>query len=161
MADFSHLASLNVTSESTREYSFDLIPGEPSIILAPAHDSNETFLNERLRMQIERSEKLAAAPRGKKSDRPKTTPDLLKKQLEEDRELDRYLIAHTCARSWGTPPRDKDGNEPEFSAEECYSFLKALPDYMLDPLRNYAANLYNFVDRPAAAGGDADTLGNS
>lgn len=159
MADYSHLSALAITSETTREYTFDLIPGEPSIILAPAHDSNEAFQNERLRYQIDEAERLQAAPRGKKA--PKLTVDTLKKGIEDDRERDRYLIAHACARSWGTPPKDKDGKEPEFSAEECYAFLKAMPDFMLDPFRNFAGNLYNFVDRPEVSSGGAEALGNS
>ncbi|MFL6864112.1 MAG: hypothetical protein ACJ8DZ_14045 [Allosphingosinicella sp.] len=158
MTDYSHFAALDVTAETTREYTFDMIPGEPSIILAPAHDSNEAFLNERLRMQLERAEATVAAPRGKKA--PKATPESLRKGIEEDRDFDRKLIANTCARGWGVPPKDKNGKSPEFSPAECYDFLNALPDWMFDPLRNYAANIYNFIDRSAITGG-ADALGNS
>jgi hypothetical protein len=157
MADFSNLKALAVTNESTAEYSFPFIPGSPSIILAPAHDSNEAFLNERLRLSLERTEKATDGPRKQHG---KVTAEDLKAGLQEDRELDRVLIAHTCARSWGTPPKDVNGDEPEFSAQNCYDFLKALPDYMFDPLRNFAVNIFNFVKRPTVTAEEADEMGN-
>lgn len=157
MADFSNLKVLDVTSDTTAEYIFPFIPGEPSLILAPAHDSNEAFLNERLRLQIERTEKAADGPRKQAA---KITVEDLKAGQQEDREQDRLLLSRTCARGWGTPPKDVDGNQPEFSAENCYDFLKALPDYMFDPLRNFCANIYNFVKRPAVSADEADRLGN-
>lgn len=157
MVDFSNLKLLDVTDDTTAEYGFPFIPGNPSIILAPAHDSNEAFLNERLRLSIERGEKATLEVRGKQK---KTTPEEIKRTIEEDREQDRRLIAHTCARGWGVAPKDVDGNQPEFSPENCYDFLRALPDYMLDPLRNFAVNIYNFVKRPPISEAEAGDLGN-
>lgn len=159
MADFSNLKVLDVTNESTAEYGFPDIPGEPSIILAPAHDSNEAFLNERLRLSIERADRLSAEPRGRKA--AKATPEDLKRQLEEDREMDRVLISRVCARNWGTAPKDVKGDQPEFSEANCYDFLAALPIYMFDPLRNFAANIYNFVKRPPITSGEAGEMGNA
>lgn len=146
-----------ITPETTREYVFDMIPGTPGIVLAPAHDSNPAYLDARLRASIEASEKLTRN-RSKKPE--KTTPELLKKQIEEDRDADRHLIAEACARGWTTAPKAVDGSAPEFSAENCYAFLKALPAYMFDPFRNFAQNLYNFVDQPEIDEGEADQLGN-
>jgi hypothetical protein len=144
-----------VTEETTKEYFFDMIPGRPSVILSPAHDSNPDFLDARLRRSIAQSEQLVQAPRGKGDD--KLTPEGLKKQIEDDREVDRDLIARTCARAWGTPPVAVDGTTPPFSADNCYAFFKALPAWIFDPFRNFAGNLYNFVEQPAV---DADKTGN-
>lgn len=159
MADFSNLKLLDVTNDTTAEYVFPDVPGEPSIILAPAHDSNETFRNERLRRQIERAERFTKGPRGRGAG--KSTPESLARQLEDDREVDRQLIARACARGWGKAPRDVNGDEPEFTPDNCYDFLKALPNYMFDPLRNYAVNIYNFVERPGVSDDEADELGNA
>lgn len=158
MVDFSNIAALDVDEKTEAEYTFDLVPGLPSIFFSPAHDSNPRFLDERLRLSVERAEKLVRAPRGKRP--AKQTPDDLKRQLEEDREQDRVLLARTCALRWGTPPKDVNGAEPEFSPDNCYAFLKALPNYMLDPLRNWAANIYNFVNDPAVSEEEAGQLGN-
>lgn len=157
MVDFSHLKKLEITRETTREYIFADIEGEPSVVLAPANDANRDFLDARVRLSVERAEKAAAEPRGKVPV-PKLTPEAYVNQLEEERETDRMLLAHSCIRDWGTAPVDAKGKAVEFSAENAYEFLKQLPDYMLDPLRNFAANIYNFIPRPKP---DGEKLGNS
>lgn len=148
-----------VTPETTKEYVFDMIPGEPSIIFAPAHDSNPAYLDERLRMSIEASEKAVREATAKRSE--KLNVDVMKVQIEEDRDTDRRLLAKTCARGWGKAPVATDGSAPGFSEENCLAFFRALPDYMFDPLRNWAQNLYNFVTRPPISDDEARKLGNS
>lgn len=154
--DFSAQA---VTPETTREYTFDMIPGAPSIMLAPAHDSNPEYLDARLRLSVEAADKIARQPRGKAP--PKTTAADIKAQIEEDREADRKLIAEVCAKGWGTAPTARDGTKPEFSKENALAFVRALPDWMMDALRNFVQNIYNFVDRPVVSDEEADQLGNS
>lgn len=160
MVDFSHLQKLDVTEASEAEYVFDDIPGEPSIWFRPMTDANADFLNERVRLAVERAE---AAQKETKAQRRKRV--LSAEQLEDDREQDRILMARTCALRWGNPPKDVDGNTPEFSEENCLAFLRALPNYMLDPCRGFVSNVYNFIDPEArkalttADGGEA--LGNS
>lgn len=167
MSDYSHLKTLDVTEETEAEYTFtDVLVGRngdgtgvyPSIFFRPMIESNKLFLNERIRLTTERADQ---APKGKKKDKVVQ----LVERLDDDRENDRVLIARTCAVRWGTAPKDKDGVEHEFSADECLSFLQALPNYMFDPLRGWVSNPYNFVNPEAykTGGGivDADTLGNS
>ena len=159
MVDFSHLAKLDVTEASEAEFTFDDIPGEPSIWLKPMTDANTAFLNERVRLAVERAEATAKETKAQRKKRVMSA-----EQMEEDREQDRILIARTCATRWGTPPRDVNGETPEFNEENCLAFLRALPNYMLDPLRGFAANVYNFVDQAARAAmlEDAgENLGNS
>lgn len=155
MPDFSHLAKLDVTEASEAEYTFDEIWGEPSIWFHPMTDANPVFLNERVRLAVARAE--ASEKDTKKQRRAKV---LSSDRLEEDRELDRLLMAKTCAVRWGNPPRDKDGNVVEFSEQNVLDFLRAIPSYMLDPARGWVSNPYNFVDRQAAKPEWADTLGN-
>jgi hypothetical protein len=152
MIDFSHLKRFDITSETLAEYVFNDIPGSPSVWLAPATDSNEVFMNERIRMALERAEK------GKK--RPRGGFDMSAATIEEDRETDRTLLAKCCARKWGTAPLDAKGKAPEFSTSNCYEFFKALPNWMFDPLRGWAANIYNFVDASPADGDGPEALGN-
>lgn len=158
MADFSHLKKLQVSENSEAEYTFDDIWGEPSIWLRPMTDSNSIYLNERVRMAVERAEKNEKELKGKKR---KASEVLSSDRVEEDRDQDRILIAKTCALRWGTPPLDASGQEVVFSEQEVLDFLRALPNYMVDPLRGWISNPYNFVDRQAAKPDWADALGNA
>lgn len=156
MADFSNIASLVVNEETLREYTFDLIQGEPSIWLAPATDENKPYLEERLRLALEAAEQAPRLPRGK---RPKITAAQMAADMEKDRETNRVLLARCCARKWGTTPVDATGNKPEFSEQNCYDFLKALPSHMFDPFQNWAGNIYNFVERPPISSAAGEALG--
>jgi hypothetical protein len=159
MTDFSNLKALDVDGETLREYVFPYIPGEPSVFVAPATDVNKAFLNERLRLSIERSAAAEKQPRGKGSAPP--TPDSMAKELDEAREVDRVLLARTCAKRWGVAPTDAAGKQPEFSEANCLAFFKALPDWMFDPLRNFCGNIYNFVTLPGTTEEQAGALGES
>lgn len=148
MIDFSNLKALDVNDQTEVEYTFTLIPGEPSVWLAPATDDNIAYLDQRLKLSAERAEKLAAETkaRGGKS-RAKAKITISSDDFEEDRESDRVLLAKCCCRRWGTAPRDVNGDSPKFSEENCLAFLRALPNYMIDGLRSFSANTYNFIPR--------------
>jgi hypothetical protein len=150
MVDFSNLRALDVTAETIREYTFERIVGAPSIRCAPAVDSNKPFLNARLRVSIE-NDKAAL-------NKPTATPETLAADMDLSREQDKQLIAMHCARAWGTAPKAADGTEPEFSAENCLAFLRALPDWLFDPFRRWAANVNNFVPQQVTQR-QADDLG--
>ncbi len=163
MVDFSHLAKLDVNEASEAEFVFEDIPGEPSIWFKPMTDANPDYLNERVRLAVERAEQANKETKGQRRKRI-----LSADQLEEDRELDRILMARTCAVRWGTAPKDVKGDTPEFNEQNCYDFLKAVPSYMFDPCRGFVSNVYNFVDRNALAGASGsagadggEALGNS
>ncbi|MEJ7831344.1 MAG: hypothetical protein WKF79_00380 [Nocardioides sp.] len=151
MVDFSHLAKLDVNAASEAEFFFEDIPGEPSVWFKPMTDANPDYLNERVRLAVERAEH---SNKETKAQRRKRV--LSADQLEEDRELDRVLLARTCALRWGTAPKDAKGKEPPFNEQNCYDFFKALPSYMFDPCRGFVSNVYNFVDRASLAGSTGD-----
>lgn len=157
MPDFSYLEKLEVTAESEAEYVFDGLWGDPSIFFRPMVEENTDFVNERMRLAVERAEADAKIP---KKNRRKVM--LSADRLADDRDQDCVLMAKTCALRWGTPPRDTDGNEVEFSAENVLAFLRAIPSRFLDPCRGWVANPFNFVDADAAkpAWADAEPLGN-
>ncbi len=159
--DFSAQA---VTDSTVKEYVFDMIPGAPSLMVAPALEDNAVYLDVQVRMQIETTERLAkeAKEREKKGrGKPEElTAEKVLANMAEDRENDRRLIAEGCIRGWGVAPTAKDGSQPEFTPENARAFIDALPPYMFDALRNYARNLYNFVDRPPISPERARALGN-
>lgn len=157
MTDFSHLQKYDVTAESEAEFVFEDIKGEPSIWFRPMTDANEEYLNARIRFSVERAEKDQKGSKAKRREKILSTD-----RLKEDRDMDRVLMANTCAIRWGNPPLDKNGDVPEFTKANCLAFFRALPDYMFDPCRGFVSNVYNFVapdDSPAI--GDADDLGNA
>lgn len=163
MVDFSQLRKLDITGSTVVEYRFPDIPGEPSIMVAPATDANEVFLNERIRFNAERAAKQAKMPPrkdviGTESTNPQVTID----QIEASREADRVLLSRCCGKAWGTPPVDVNGDTPEFNEANCYDFFKALPNWLFDPLRQFVQNIYNFVPRVTSLDpDDADAVGNS
>jgi hypothetical protein len=151
VVDFSNIKAQDVSPETTREYEFDTLIGEPSVVLAPAHDSNPAFLDERLRLATERAAALADQPRRKANPGGVLDPETIKRNIAEDRDYDRRILASSCIRSWGrSAPIDAQGQEVPFSPENALAFLEALPDYVLDPFRAYASNIFNFVTRPTA-----------
>lgn len=160
MTDFSNLVPADAAGDKIEaEFVFDMIKGRPSIFFAPAVDENSRFLDTRLRISIERAQTAVRRPRGKGKPAEMTPADL-KKQIEDDRESDRKIFAEACALRWGTPPRDAEGNEPEFTRDSCYDFFRAVPNWMFDHCRNWVANIYNFVEDPNISEEEAATLGN-
>lgn len=155
--DFSNIRKMDVNADTTAEYVWRAIEGEPGIVFAPMVDSNRAYLNETIRLTSERVEKASSNPPVAARDQPKATAD----RMFEDRNQDRWLLAYTCARGWGEkPPVMADGTVPEFSADAVYAFLKAVPDYLIDPLRSWAQNPFNFVPRKSVVTADqADKLG--
>jgi hypothetical protein len=157
--DFSHLAKLEVNETTLAEYVFMEIEGEPSIFFAPAIDENREFYNESVRLSVQRAEeepKRKPPKRGMRRSEIFATDD-----LEEARERDRQLISKFCAKRWGVPPVDKDGQTVEFSAENVYAFFKALPNYIFDPVRVWVPNPRNFVQTGELAPGAGSDLGES
>jgi hypothetical protein len=146
-----------VTPETTAEYIFSYIVGDPSLVLRPAHDGNEAFKRERLRLALESSEKAQETPkRGGKT----TVEDLIRQDADE-REFAMRLIARTCAVKWGTAPIDDATTKAaEFSEENVYDFLAALPEWMWVPFHHFVTNLYNFVQRPPISKKAAEQTGN-
>lgn len=147
-----------VKPETTAEYTFGLIVGEPGIICAPAHDDNPLYRNERTRLSIERAEELATRPR---TDGGSPTVESVHQKEDEDRDFNLVVIARTCARSWGKKgPVNTEGKTPAFTPDEALAFLRALPPYMQIPFINWAHNLFNFVKRPPISAAEAEKLGN-
>lgn len=154
-ADFSHLKKYQITDETTAEYTFGRIEGDPSIILRPAHEVNEAWLLARTEANIALSKSLSQTPKP-----GGLIAEDLKKQADQERETDKRLIAFHCAVSWGTPPVDSKGKPVEFSPENALAFFDAIGIAMVDPLRNFVGNLYNFYPERRWQEVDGAPLGN-
>lgn len=150
MADFSNIAALNVDETTLAPYTFYYIPDEPVIWLAPATEENKPYINAHRRAAAEQAAKEIRRPSGEIM-----TPE----EREENRDIDRKIIAEHCAKRWDRI-KDRHGNIIEFSQEECLAFLRALPNWMFDPIRGFVLNQANFIQKPTLAPGTAETLGN-
>lgn len=167
MTDFSNLAALVVDENTTVEYVFEMIPGKPSIMLSPMTGDNVPLFNEQLKQSAEKAERLAAEAKARGGKGRKAGKIVITAaNFDEDRQTDIVMLANFCCKAWGIAPQDATGARPEFNKENCLSFLQALPTYMVDPFRNFAQNVYNFIP---AVGDDfklltddaKDALGNS
>ena len=152
--DFSEYA---VSAETTKEYVFAFIPGEPSIICSPADDSNIDYRREDYRLSMERNEKAAQTQR---APIVKDTVDDLIEREDEALAARRVMLARTCCRSWGKAPLDVNGKANPFSEQECLDFLTAIPDWMFRAFSNWVGNIFNFAKRPPITEAEATRLGN-
>lgn len=132
MSDFSHLQKLDVGVAQTVDYTFYQIDGEPILVVAPATDANKPYFNAVLRRSRKNVRALSAGS---------VSPGMIASNREEDRSL---FVLHII-KGW-RDVRDADGKEAEFTQDNVRNFLQALPDWIFDDLRTFAANPANFLD---------------
>lgn len=158
--DFSNFTALAVTEETTAEYIFTEIVGmEPSLICAPATKENRPYFDAMAREAARFADQQRRRPkrRGRRQAEAIQTPE----EEEEIRDRNRLLFSRHCIRGWGQAPTDAKGAKPEFSQENCYAFLKALPGFMFDGFRDWITNQWNFIPLDTLGPGDGEALGES
>lgn len=128
---FSHLSKYEVKADRRIEYVIDDIEGEPILILAPATSENKPYYNKVLR-------KTAKNPL-------KALKRMNLGTVRENRDQDRILFAEDVVKGWKRVV-DGEGNDVEFDKENCFEYLTALPDWIFDQVRNYAASPDNFIE---------------
>lgn len=131
--DFSHLQDLQVAPGKTAEFTFFAIKGEPVLTVAPATEANKPYFNAILKRTRNTARRM------------KASGGLSAALLAQNRQEDCELYAKFIVRSWSMV-KNRKGELVPFSAEACLEFLKALPSYMLDELRNFCAEQSNFLD---------------
>lgn len=131
MPDFSHLEKLDVQRDRIVHYVMYNIEGEPVLHIGPATEANRPYFNALLR----KSRSTARIVKAK---------SMTAGVVEENREDDRILYAKHVVKGW-TGIADKEGNEVPFTEENCLDFLKALPGWLFDDLRQYAGDTQNFL----------------
>lgn len=136
MSKFNHLSKYEVQADREIEYVIDDIEGEPVLILSPATSENKPYYNKVLR-------KTAKNPM-------KAIKKMNVGMVRENRDQDRILFSKYVVKGWKRVV-DSDGNEVEFSEENCYDYLSHLPDWIFDQVRNFAASPDNFIDDETVA----------
>jgi hypothetical protein len=131
MSDFSHLQKYNIPTGKTAEYPLYDIEQEktPVLIVKHAGDTNKGYMNQVIKETRKKSR----------------NKNLSHKTLEQSRKQDKDLYPKYVVVGWENV-LDKDGNEAPFNGENCHAFLDALPDFMFDELRVFAADISSFMD---------------
>jgi len=130
MVDFSNIKKADVSEASLVKYELSQLEGDMCLTLAPATDANKAYLN----AVLKRSKMLS---RGKVNN---VTADM----IIENRNNDKKLYAEHIIKEWNVV--DVNGAEVEFNKENVSAFLDALPNYIFDEIRIFAANPVNFTN---------------
>ncbi|QBQ71182.1 hypothetical protein S0112_077 [Shewanella phage S0112] len=131
MASFSHLKKLEVTQESTTEFTFYDIDGAPTLICRPATEANPAYLNALLKENGQL-----------KKDRKKIVID--QGMLDIVRQQDRRIFPEANIVGWYDVV-DDTGESVPFSKEAAQEFISFLPDWLFDKLRAHLNQPKNFI----------------
>ena len=135
MADFSHLQELDVSAETTAEFTLHQITVNgktPTLIVAPATEANKPYFNALLKRagKTARQVKAGAVNAG---------------MIEENREEDKELYPKHVIKGWKDVV-DATGEDTKFSAKDCEAFVAALPNWLFDEVRNFCGNPASFAE---------------
>ncbi len=146
MTQFDHLARLRPAGQS--DLTLYQIRGEPTLTMKPAAEANKPYYTALIKRNSRNSRRVAAG---------KVNAKMLKQSRDEDRELfAKYVIV-----GWADV-MDSAGESVGFSKENCYDYLKALPDWLFDEVRQFASEPENFIedeDEPAPGPEEVVDLG--
>lgn len=129
---FGHLQELEVSKEKTAELELPEIKSSPVLILKHAGEANKRYFNKLLK-------------RSQRAQRRIRNRNLNVDVVQETRNQDRHLYAEEVVTGWRNVI-DMEGNPVEFSQENVLEFLQALPDWLFDDVRLFAANPENFTE---------------
>ena len=129
---FGHLHKHDVQVSKVQNYQLYQIAGEPTLKLAPATAANKPYYN-------------ALLKRMRRTQRLLRFGSLTAAVIEETRDDDRKLYAEHVVKGWDNVVDSEEEAAP-FSREACSDFLAALPDWIFDEVRTFAADAANFTD---------------
>lgn len=130
MTDFSHLSKLQIETDKTITYDLEDLVGQPSLQVLPATEGNKEYFNAALKSQ-----------RKNRTSNKNIDAAFIQKGRAKDKELyPKYII-----KGW-SGILDTQGNAVEFSVENAIEFIRALPDYLFDDLRDFCQNPKNFTN---------------
>jgi hypothetical protein len=129
--DFSHLKNLDVKDRTAR-FPIHQIAGAPALILKPATEVNKPYFN-------------AVLKRSRRNMRALKAGAINQVMIAENREQDRELFPKFVVIGW-EDMTDSKGEDAEFNLENCEAFLRALPDWIFDEVRDFAGNSVNFTE---------------
>ncbi len=131
MPNFNYLNRYNVNSDKTFEYEIDELDSNPTLIMVPATSENKLYYNHILK-------KSAKNPM-------KALKNMSAGTIKKNRDHDRKLFPLYVIKDW-KGVIDSDNIPVEFNKDNCFEFLCALPDWIFDKIRNYAASPENFIE---------------
>lgn len=129
--DFSHLKNLDVKDKTAR-FPIHQIAGAPVLIVKPATEANKPYFN-------------AVLKKSRRNVRALKAGAISQVMIAENREQDRCLFPKFVVVGW-EGVADSKGKDAEFSPDNCEAFLRALPDWIFDEVRNFAGDSVNFTD---------------
>lgn len=132
MSKFSNLQRLNV-SEKTSWCDLPELGADARLELKPASEANKPYFNALLKQSAKRARAVARGAA--------ITADVLSKNRDEDR----VLYSEYVVKGWEGIV-DAQNKLVPFSNEDCVEFLKALPDWLFDRIRNHASAPENYVE---------------
>lgn len=131
MTDFSYLKNLDVKNK-TAHYPIHQIAGTPVLIMKPATEANKPYFN-------------AVLKKSRRNVRALKAGAINQVMIAENREQDRELFPRFVVTGWEDLV-DAKGEAVEFNRENCEAFLRALPDWIFDEVRNFAGDSINFTE---------------
>ena len=131
MADFSNLKQ-TVRKLESRRYTFFEVEGEPWLEVVPATEDNAGYFDALLSRQLR--------------NRRMTRRQVRASDLKRNRMDDIQLYAKHVVKAWGQVT-DAKGNAVLFDKADCQDFLRALPAWVFDGLREFAADPSTFEER--------------
>lgn len=135
MTNFSHLAALEVSDESTTEltlYQITVNGKTPVLIMRPATEANKPYFNALLKRSGKTRKQIQAG---------QMNANMISENRDEDKELyPRYVIT-----GWRDVV-DENGIDSKFGPDDCRDFIDALPSWLFDDVRTHAGNPANFTD---------------
>lgn len=115
----------------------------PYLVVRPATEATKPYYN-------------ALLKRAGKNVRAVSAGAISAGMVSENRDEDRRLFPAHIVVTWGYVRADgsevegrmpdAEGKDIPFSAEACADFLRALPDWLFDDVRQFCSNPANFVD---------------
>ena len=130
MTDFSQIQKQVGEPGGTVRYTFFEIDGAPWVDIVSATEYNKAYFNDLLKLQ-------------RRNRRAIRTGNVSVDTIKQNRHEDLSLYAKHIIKGWGNV-QDSDGKTVVFSKEVCADFLKALPSWIFDDLRNFAADPLSF-----------------
>ncbi len=130
LPDFSYLQKLEVQEGKTRELTLSRLEGDPVLIGVFAGERNPKYLDA---LTIEAARMADKRPEGEKN------------TVQDFRTQDRNVFPGSTLTGWRNVV-DTAGNPVEFSDEACKSYLWALPDRIMDKVRNFFLDAEEFID---------------
>lgn len=144
MTDFGYLGKIEVRDQ-TADYTIGEIEvngKSPTLVVRPTTQANGPYFNALLKSSAKKARRGAGA-------------QIDASILDEGREEDRVLFAKYVVAGW-RDVIDSKGKPVAFNPTDCEAFLRALPDWKFDDIRNFCGNARNFLESAAITVGEEE-----